>query len=268
MLVHGAWLTPIAWDNFRGRYEARGYTVLAPAWPFEDRSVEELRRAPDPNLKRLSVGRIVDHYDRLIRSLSEPPIIIGHSFGGLVVQLLADRGLGAAVVAVDPAPPAGIFPGWSSLLSALPVLLTWNGWNRVVRMSERDFNTRFAQTLPERDKPAAYARYVVPAPGRIYFQGALGIGVNINYRNDGRAPLLVVGGERDLTSQPSLVRAIYKKHRASKAPTAIKFFPGRSHWLCAEPGWEEVADYALTWAEAQVGATRRASEPAMLHAVG
>jgi len=255
MLIHGAWLTPDAWTNFRLRYEAAGYTVHAPAWPMLDRSIAELRRDPDPAFGRLSIGAITDHYETLIRALPEPPILMGHSFGGLIVQLLLDRGLGAAGVAIDPGPPAGVLPTPVALRAALPVLLTLGGWNKVMTMSPENFARDFANTVSGPQAWAAYERYVVPAPGRIYFQAALGIGNRIDWGNDDRAPLLLIAGEKDRTADAAMVRAMFRKHSRSRSVTEVRQFPGRSHWLCAEAGWEQVADAALDWAAAKaVGA--------------
>jgi len=145
MFIHGAWLTPASFDLFRARYEAMRYTCVAPAWPLEDRPFEELRRSPHPNLHKLTISKIVDHYDRLIRALPEAPIIMGHSFGGLFTQLLLDRGLGAAGIALDPAAIRGIIPRPRTLLSALPVFTGWKGWGRVLTMSFDQFATNFAQ---------------------------------------------------------------------------------------------------------------------------
>lgn len=251
MLIHGAWLTPDAWGNFRQRYEAAGYTVLTPAWPTLDRPIPELRRAPDQAFGRLSIGAITDHYDALIRALPEAPILMGHSFGGLIVQLLLDRGLGAAGVAIDPGPPAGVLPTPVALRAAAPVLLTWAGWNKVMTMSPENFARDFANTLSPAQAFAAYDRYVVPAPGRIYFQAALGVGNRIRWSNDERAPLLLIAGEKDRTADAAMVKAMYRRHKRSLAVTEFRQFAGRSHWLCAETGWEEIADAALDWAAAQ-----------------
>ena len=248
MLIHGAWLTPAGWEPFKTRFETQGYKVIAPAWPYDDRPVAELKRSPHPELKNLTVAKIVDHYATKVRELPEPPIIIGHSFGGLFTQLLLDRGLGAAGVAIDPAAPRGVIVGPTALISALPVLLAWNGWNRVLTMSFEGFSKNFANGLPEGEKRAAYERQIVPTPGRVYFDGAIGIGTGVNWKNPTRAPLLLIAGEKDRTVTPGMVEATYRKHSTSPAVTAFKLFPGRSHFLCAEPGWEEVADYAITWA--------------------
>lgn len=248
MLIHGAWLTPLGWERFRSRYEGMGHTVLAPPWPLEDQPIEELRRAPDPALGRLTIRRVVDHYAALIQALPAPPIIMGHSYGGLFTQLLLDRGLGAAGVALDPVPIRGVIPTPRTLLSAAPALLAWGSWNRVMQMSFRQFATNFAQTLPEADKRPYYERYIVGTPGRLYWQAALSIGTGIHRRNPRRPPLLLIAGEADRTITPSLVRATYEAQRHAPSTTAFASFRGRSHFLFAEPGWEEVADRAIAWA--------------------
>jgi len=255
MLIHGARLTPAAFDLFRARYETQGYTVVAPPWPLCDRPISALRRSPHPDLARMTIGTIVDHYDSLIRALPEGPIIMGHSYGGLIAQLLLDRGLGIAGVALAPVPIRGVLAIPRTVLAGLPVYLAWWGWSRVLTMSFAAFATNFAQTLPEHELRAAYDRHVVPAPGRIYFQCALGIGTGIKANNPRRAPLLLIAGEKDLTIVPSMVWATYKKQLHAPSTTAFMTFPGRSHFLLAEPGWEEVADAALRWASERARAT-------------
>jgi pimeloyl-ACP methyl ester carboxylesterase len=173
---------------------------------------------------------------------------MGHSFGGLFVQMLLDRGLGAAGVAIDPGPPRGVIPRPIALWAALPVFLSPFSWRRTVRMSLSSFGWGFAQNLSPDERRAAYERYVVPTPGRIYYQAALGLGTRVNYANAQRAPLLLTAGEKDRTAQPSMVRSAYHKYQRSSAVTAFKEFAGRTHWLIASSGWEEVADYTLAWA--------------------
>jgi pimeloyl-ACP methyl ester carboxylesterase len=248
MLIHGAWLTPAAWHPFKTRYESLGYICLAPPWPYHDRPVTELKRAPHPDFAKLSISTIVGHYQKLIAGLPEPPILIGHSFGGLFVQLLLDRGLGAAGIAIDPAPPRGVFLSARATLSALPVLLTWKGWRRAITMSFEHFSTNFAQTLPPDEQRAVYERYVVPTPGRLYFEGVLGIGNGANFANPKRAPLLLIAGDKDRIIEISMVRASQRKHQQSPAITAFKVMAGRDHWLIGAPGWEEIADESIKWA--------------------
>ena len=212
-LIHGAWLTPAGWDFFHKHYAAKGYRVLAPAWPLENMPIEDLRQSTDPELSKLTVTKIVDHYDRLIRALPQPPIIMGHSYGGLFTQLLLDRGLGAAGVAFDPVPIRGVIPPPRVLRSALPVFRAWRGWSRLLTMSFEDFSTTFAQTLPESEKRGAYEHYIAPTPGRLYYQGALGIGTGIHSGNPLRPPLLMCVGDQDITITPATVFAAYKRQK-------------------------------------------------------
>jgi len=250
MLVHGAWVTTDCWTSFRAFFEAKGHRVVIPPWPYLDRPAEETRQSPDPRLAKMTIKGLVDHFEKHIRNLPEPPVIIGHSFGGLIVQMLLDRGLGAAGVAIDAGPPRGVMPSPTAIKSALPVLLAWRGWSRILTMSFKSFSTTFANTLPASEMKATYDRHIVPAPGRIYFQAALGLGNGVTFKNPNRPPLLLVAAAKDRTCTPSMVRAMYRKHSRAPSRTDIIEFPHRSHWLIAESGWEDVADAALKWAEA------------------
>jgi pimeloyl-ACP methyl ester carboxylesterase len=252
LLVHGAWVTTDCWTGFRGFFEDRGYKVIAPAWPYMDGTAETLRRNPDPRMSALTIKDLVDHFDTHVRSLPERPILMGHSFGGLIVQMLLDRGLGAAGVAFDAGPPRGVLPSWTAIKSASPVLLAWRGWSRILTMSFKGFSTTFANTQPASQMKATYDRYIVPAPGRIYFQAALGLCNQVTFKNPKRPPLLLIAATEDRTCTPSMVRAMYRKHSRAPSRTDIFEFPNRSHWLIAEPGWDEVAKKAIEWAEANV----------------
>ena len=247
VFVHGAWVTPACWTRLRGFFEAKKFHCLTPTWPFMDRPIAELRSAPDPRLASQTIRDLTDHHERIIRLLPEPPILVGHSFGGLIVQLLLDRGLGRAGVAIDAGPPRGVLPSPRAIRSALPVLLTWRGWNKTLTMSFKDFAATFANGLPATEMPAVYEQQIVPAPGRIYFQAALGLGNGVNFKNPNRGPLLLVAGEDDRTSTLSMGRAMYRRHGRSPAGTQFVSFPGRSHWLIAEPGWEEIAQKMHAW---------------------
>ncbi|GAB3252741.1 alpha/beta hydrolase [Chitinimonas naiadis] len=248
MLIHGSWLTPASFNAFCSRYEARGYHCIAPAWPHMGRPLSELRNAPHPQLSQLTLGRIVDRYQQLVLALREPPILIGHSLGGLIVQLLLDRGLGAAGVAIAPAPPKGVLSGPRAMLSTLPLLGRWRGWSRIAQLSPQAFARRYAHTLSPQEQQRAFLQHVVPAPGRLFYQVALGLGTELDFRNPDRAPLLMIAGELDRIAAPRSVRAAYQRHCRSPALTAYHAFPDRTHWLIAAPGWAEVADYALGWA--------------------
>lgn len=253
VFVHGAWVTPACWDLFKERYEERGYACLAPAWPYDDRPVEQLRRNPAPELAAVGLRDIADHYATVVAGLDEPPIIIGHSFGGLITQMLLDRGLGAAGVAIDPAPPRGVLPGPSAVRSSFPVLRSWRGWKKVLRMSFEQFRHGFVHQLPGAEQREAYERHVVPTPGRPFFQAAFGKDNRVDFRNDSRAPLLITAGKVDRTVTSGMNRANFKKYARSEAITDFKEFAGRSHWVIAEPGWQEVADHVIEWAEKRTG---------------
>ena len=248
MLIHGAWLNAHSWEAFKARYEAKGYTVVAPSWPHDERSPAELRAAPHEDLRNVGFVRILDHYERLIRPLPEEPILIGHSVGGTFTQHLLDRGLGVAGVAINPAPTSGILVGLQTIISAFPVFLSFGSWGRAMTMTRKFFGTRFAQTVKPADVDATYDRYVVPTPGKVYWDGLLNRAGKIRWDNPKRAPLLLIGGDKDLIAQVSMTKAIYEKQKQASSQTALKIYPGRSHWTCMEPGWEEVADYALNWA--------------------
>ncbi len=247
MLIHGAWLNAVAWEGFKARYEAAGYTVVAPSWPYDDRSPAELRASPDPRLKTLGHRQIIAHYQAEIAKLSEQPILIGHSFGGVIVQHLLDLGLGVAGVAIDPAPTPGVPLGPHAIVSALPVFGDIFSGSKVKTMSREFFKTRFAQTAPKDKADALYDRYIVPTPGKVYWDGVIWP-VAINFKNPARPPLLLIGGEIDLIADASMTRAIFAKQRQAPSKTEYKEFAGRSHWTCVDDGWEAVADYALRFA--------------------
>ena len=247
VLVHGAWVTPDFWEPFRRPFEAAGYTVHAPAWPLiGGSSALEINSDPPPGFGSLTVGRIADSYERFIRALDRPPILIGHSFGGLIVQLLLDRGLGAAGVALNPAPIRGALPGPGALRAIAPIVFRRNGWNRPYAFTRDRFGRLFANAAPADLVDQAFDSFVVPAPGRIFHQAALGLGTAVSPARR-RQPLLISGGGSDRLISPRLSRAAYLIQRRSPAPTDYVCFPGRSHFLTNEPGWEEVADSALDW---------------------
>ena len=169
LFIHGAWLTPRSWEPFLSYFEPQGYTCLAPPWPHKDRPIEELRARPPAELAGLGITDVVDHYATIIQALPEPPILIGHSFGGLYVQLLLDRGLGKAGVAIDPAPPKGVLPlSLTAIKASAGVLFKWMAWEQIVRLSFEDFCYGFVNTLSPEAQRAAYETHVVPETGRIF----------------------------------------------------------------------------------------------------
>ncbi len=253
VLIHGLWMTPKSWRPWIDRYSSRGYDVVAPAWPGLARDIKELRRDPSP-LAGLGIGEIVDHYVQFVRSLDRPPVIMGHSFGGLITQLLLDRGLGASGVAISPAPPKGVWLlPWSSVRTAWPALKNPANRGRAFDLSAKQFRYRFGNTMSATESEAVYDEQYVPGTGRVLFQAAYAnvtphAVTSLDYRCDTRPPLLLIGADKDHVAPARLVRSNHRKYRGAPSVTDYKEFAGRSHYLCGEMGWEEVADYALTWA--------------------
>jgi pimeloyl-ACP methyl ester carboxylesterase len=264
VLIHGAWMTPRSWDPFRGFYAQLGYRVLTPPWPRLEGEVEEIRRDPSA-MAGLGIAEIVDGYEQIIRLLDEPPIIMGHSFGGLFVQMLLDRGLGAAGIAIDSAQPKGVLRLPFSQIRALsPVLLNPANVNRAVPFNFDQFRYGFANTMTEREAREAFQLNAIPAPGRIVFQTGLAnlnprAATKVDYRNDRRAPLLLIAGGEDHIVPASVNRANFRKYRRSTATTDFVEFSGRSHLIVAQTGWEEVAEHALSWAQKHVALPTPAS---------
>lgn len=253
VFVHGAWMTAASWDNFIPPFAAAGFSAHVPTWPgLDGLSAAEINAAPPAGFGGLRIGTIVDHYADFIRSLPEPPILVGHSFGGLIVQLLLDRGLGAAGVAIDPAPIGGVPAGLRALVSAFPILARWNGWNRPYALSQREFAAKFANGAPAGQQAAAYHSVAIPAPGRIFYQAAFMLGTWISPRRRS-VPLLITGGSRDRLVTSFMSRLAFRRQRRSPARTDYRLFAGRSHFLTAEPGWEDVADTVLRWIETVSG---------------
>lgn len=255
VLIHGLWLTPKCWDGFRKYYESRGYLVHVPGWPGLKPTVQENRNDPSPELAELGVTDIADYYEHFVKAIDEKPILIGHSFGGLIVQMLLDRGAGACGVAIDSAPPKGILRlPFSSLKASNPVLSDPRNVRRTVLLSFEQFHYAFGNTMSEQQVKQIYDGQVIPGPGRVLFQAALAnftphAATSVNFKNKNRAPLLLVAGTRDHLVPSSLVEDNYRKYKASKAITHFKEFPERSHLICMEDNWEEVADYCLSWAQ-------------------
>ena len=256
VFIHGAWVTPLCWEKFIPYFEQRGYRTLAPPWPGKEASVEQQRRAPAPRLRGLGIGDIVDHYGALIQGLSDRPLLIGHSFGGLFVQLLLDRGLGSAGVAIDSAPPKGIFAFYPTAFRSLGrVITTWKGWDRILTMPFSDFRYAFLNAVPAEEQRAIYDRHVVPETGRVFFQTALspvspGSPTRVDFRNKARPPLLLIAGGSDHIVPPQINRTNYRKYRATPGTVAFKEFPGRGHWIIAQDAWEEVAETIAEWISA------------------
>jgi pimeloyl-ACP methyl ester carboxylesterase len=252
VLIHGLWMTPRSWEGWAERYRARGYRVIAPAWPGLDGEVEEIRRDPS-GVAGVGLREVIARYDEIIRGLDEAPVIMGHSFGGAITQVLLDRGLGRAGVAIDSAPVKGVLPlPYSTLKSAWPVLGNPANKNKAIGLTPRQFHYGFTNTLSEAESAAVHERYQVPGSARVLFQGAFAnfhprAATKVDFRNGRRAPLLFIAGEADHIVPPKVNRANWRLYRKSAAVTEYREFPGRSHFIIGQNGWEDVADYALDW---------------------
>jgi pimeloyl-ACP methyl ester carboxylesterase len=252
VLIHGLWLSAASWEHWVSRYADRGHTVLTPEWPHMDADIETLRRNPSV-MAGTGLLEIVDHYDKFIRDLDESPILMGHSFGGVIVQLLLDRSLGAAGVAIDPAPVKGVYRlPISALRAAFPVLSNPATRKRAVGLTEKQWHYAFCNTLSREESDVLHARYHVPTTGRPLWQAAFAnlnpnAATKVNLSNDHRAPLLIIAGGADHTAPPALNRENFKRQSKSRSLTEYKEFAGRPHFTGGVPGWEAVADYALDW---------------------
>jgi len=253
VLINGLWMTALSWENWVKRYTDKGYRVIARSWPGMEGDIDELRRDPSA-IAAVGVGDIVRHYEDIIGELDNPPVIIGHSFGGLVTQILIDRGLGAAGVAIAPAPVKGIlFLPFSTIKVSFPALSNPANNHRAVPLTPEQFHYAFTNNMSEEESLAVFNRYAVPGPDHVLFQAALAnfnphAATAVNFHNDDRAPLLLISGGQDHVSPQSVVEANFKLYRKSKAITEYKDFPERTHYTLGQAGWEEVADYALDWA--------------------
>lgn len=252
VFVHGLWLLSSSWDPWRAMFEAAGYTTLAPSWPDDPLSVDEGRRHPD-RFAGKSVGDVTDHYALVLRSLRAKPMIVGHSFGGLITQKLAGRGLASASVAIDPGPFRGVLPlPFSSLKAASPVLRNPANRKGAVMLSYEQFRYAFANAVGENEAKQLYADYPVPGSGVPLFQAAF---ANVNPFSEAsvdtltkeRGPLKFISGEHDHTVPWAIANASFKRQRRNEGVTEIEELTNRGHSLVIDSGWEEVAQTAKTF---------------------
>jgi pimeloyl-ACP methyl ester carboxylesterase len=255
VLVHGFWVTPLSWEGWVERYEAKGYRVIAPAYPGFEVGVEALREDPSP-IEALTVPAIIEHIGGIIGGLEKPPIIVGHSAGGLMTQILLDHGYGAAGVAIDSVPAEGVRVAPVSQLRALfPILRHPSSRHEAVGFTPEQWHYAFANTVSREESDGVHDRYHVPASGRLVWAGPLANftpghqETYVNFRNQDRAPLLFIAGSEDNIMPPAVNQSNVKHYRHTKSVTDYKEFEGRSHYgVIGGEGWEEVADYALEWA--------------------
>ena len=252
MFVHGLWLLPSSWDRWADLFEQSGFVALTPGWPDDPDTVEEANAEPDVFAKK-SVGDVADHYAAIVRKLDKRPAIIGHSFGGLLTQILAGRGLSAASVAIDPAPFRGVLPlPISALKSASPVLKNPANRNRAVPLTYDQFRFGFANAVSKEEAKELYHTYAVPGSGEPLFQAASAnlnpwTEAKVNSKNPERGPLLIISGEKDNTVPWTIANASFKRQRRNEGVTEIVELKDRGHALVIDSGWREVADTALTF---------------------
>jgi len=254
VFVHGLWLLPSSWDRWRVVFGEAGYATLAPGWPDDPETVAEARASPKVFAGK-SIKEVADHFDAVVRKLATKPAIIGHSFGGLMTQILAGRGLSAVSVAIDAAPFRGVLPlPISALRSAAPVLTNPLNYNRAVPLSYEQFRYAFANAVSEDEAKQLYETYAVPAPGEPLFQAAAAnlnpwTEAKVDTKNPDRGPLLIIDGELDHVVPWAIANASYNRQKRNEGVTEIVKIPGRGHALTIDGGWREVADTSLTFVQ-------------------
>jgi pimeloyl-ACP methyl ester carboxylesterase len=266
VLIHGAWLSARSWENYTDYFGKRGFAVSAPEWPRKQGDVEEMRETAEESAG-LGVQEIVDHYSDLITALEQPPVLIGHSYGGLFVELLLDRGLGRAGVAMSPAPPKGILKlPFSTLKAGAPALAHPSKRHGVVTLTPEEFTYGFVNTFSPEDAAAAYERYAVPETGQIFYEAGfanfhLHPPTEVHFKSADRPPLLLVGASEDHTVPASLTKAAYKRYEASPAKTDYLEFEGRPHFHMVSSDWQEVAQAVDSWLDGVLDTPLETSTP-------
>ncbi len=252
VFVHGLWLLPSSWDRWAALFEEAGYTALTPGWPDDPETVAEAKAKPEVFAHK-TVGQVADHFDVIVRGLHKKPAIIGHSFGGLLAQILAGRGLATVTVAIDPAPFRGVLPlPLSALKSAWPVLHNPANRNRAIPLTFEQFRFGFANAVTEEEAKELYETFAVPASGKPLFQAATAnlnpwTEAKVDIENPKRGPLLLISGEKDNTVPWAITNAAFKQQQHNPGVTEIVEMPNRGHALTIDSGWREVADKSLAF---------------------
>jgi len=252
VFVHGLWMLALSWQPWRSFFEDNGYPTVAPGWPDDPETVAEARSDPGVFAGK-SVGQVTDHMAEVISALQHQPAIIGHSFGGLITQQLAGRGLAAVSVPIDSAPFRGVLPlPLSALRSALPVIGSPANYRRAVTLTYEQFRYSFANAVSEDEARRLYEAYPVPGSGMPLFQAATAnfnplTEAKVDSTNPRRGPMLIITGEKDHIAPSAIARASYKKQRRNLAVTNIQEIPDRGHSLVFDSGWQDVAEAALAF---------------------
>ena len=254
VFVHGLWLLPSSWDRWAEVFDAAGFSTVTAGWPDDPNDVDEANRHPEVFAHK-SVKQVADHVEAVIRALQQQPAVIGHSFGGLLTEILAGRGCSDASVAISPAPHRGVLPlPISALRSSSPVLRNPANHGRAVPLTYEQFRYAFANAVTEDEAHELYNTYAVPAAGLPLFQAATAnlnpwTEVKVKTKNADRGPLLIVAGEKDHTVPWAIANASYKRQKRNEGVTEIAEIPGRGHALTIDHGWREVCDTALAFVQ-------------------
>jgi pimeloyl-ACP methyl ester carboxylesterase len=252
VFIHGLWLLPSSWDAWGAVFNDAGYVALTPGWPDDPNTVAEAKEHPEVFADK-TISQVADHYSDVIGRLTKKPAVIGHSFGGLMTQIVAGRGQSAASVAIDPAPFRGVLPlPFSALKSAFPVLGNPRNRHRAVPLTYEQFRFAFANAVSEQEAHDLYDTYAVPAAGAPLFQAATAnlnpwTEAKVDTDNAERGPLLIISGEKDHTVPPAIASAAFKQQQKNPGVTETVEMPGRGHALTIDSGWREVCDTALAF---------------------
>jgi pimeloyl-ACP methyl ester carboxylesterase len=252
VFIHGLWLHATSWEPWVDLFREAGYEPVAPGWPGDPDTVDAARANPDA-LADHGIDEVTDHYAKIIDQLPAPPVIIGHSFGGMIAEKLLGEGYGAGAVAIDAAQIKGVLPlPLSTLHSTLPVFRNPANKHKAVSLTAEQFRYSFGNAVTEDESNKLYQRWTIPAPGRPLFEAAaanfeLHSPAKVNTRNEGRGPLLLVMGGRDHTVPEVITKATLKQYRHSDAITELAEFADRGHSLTIDSGWRAVADQCLSW---------------------
>ena len=256
VFIHGLWLHATSWGPWLELFREAGYDPVAPGWPNEPDTVAAARENPDL-VANTSIDEAVAHYSALIAGLGRPPVLIGHSFGGLITEKLLGQGIGAAGVAIDPAQIKGVLPlPLSQLRSGLPALGNPANLHKSVSLTKEEFRYGFGNALSEEESDALFDEWTIPSPARPLFQAAaanfaLHSEAKVDTKNSARGPLLLISGTKDHTVPDVVTRSTFKQYRDSTAVTELRQFEGRGHSLTVDSGWKDVADAVLDWLKVQ-----------------
>jgi pimeloyl-ACP methyl ester carboxylesterase len=245
VFIHGMYMNSLCWEHWVSYFQAKGYRCLAPDWPGRDQPIDVLRKNhADPQLSQLTLSRVLEHFTDVIKTLDEKPVIIGHSMGGLCVQLLLQKDQVAAGIAIDSAPPMGVLTTkWSFLKSNWPHITPFVPQSSPIEMTFERFQYTFVNTMPLAEQRSAYERYVVPESRRVPRES---LTARVDFKKP-HPPLLLIAGSADTIIPASLNKSNHAKYKLSPSETDSKEFVGRTHFIVGQKGWEEVADFVITW---------------------